>query len=91
MAAELREYKAPISASAVLAEDVAYPGRYKPRIIHIAKETVWKLIGRASHHAWRELARQYKMIRLKGKFSEHKAMTGKLMRAWCWELVEGML
>jgi len=64
---------------------------YVPRIIHIDWGTVHTLIGVASHAAWVILARKYKMIRLKGKFQEHKQLTGQLMRKWCWEIAEKML
>lgn len=64
---------------------------YVPRIIHVDwKSQVHVLIGVASHVAWAKLAQKYKTIRLRGydKFKEHKQLTGALMRAWCWELVE---
>jgi len=64
---------------------------YVPRIIHVDwKSQVHVLIGRASHVAWAQLALKYKTLRLRGydKFKEHKQMTGALMKAWCWELVE---
>jgi len=64
---------------------------YIPRIIHVDwKEQVHTLIGVASHVAWAKLAAKYKTIRLRGydKFREHKQLTGALMKAWCWELVE---
>jgi len=69
------------------------PGRtYIPRIIHVDAETIRrKLIGAASHIAWKILAGKYQMIRLRGKFTEHKQLTGELMRKWCWELVEPMI
>jgi len=85
------EVRPEVSASAAVGEAAVYPGTYRPRIVHIDWGTVHHLIGRASHHAWRMLAKKYKMIRLKGKFNEHKQLTGELMRKWCWELVEGML
>jgi hypothetical protein len=64
---------------------------YVPRIIHVDWATVHVLIGVASHVAWKMLAKKYKMIRLKGKFAEHKKLTGDLMRKWCWELVADKL
>jgi len=64
---------------------------YVPRIIHVDWDTVHTLIGVASHVAWKILASKYQMIRLKGKFSEHKQLTGELMRKWCWELVEPLI
>lgn len=67
------------------------PRVYVPRIVHVDWATIHVLIGVASHEAWRLLAKKYKMIRLKGKFSEHKKLTGDLMRKWCWELVGGTL
>jgi len=67
------------------------PRTYIPRIIHVDWDTVHVLIGVASHVAWRTLAKRYKMIRLKGKFAEHKKLTGDLMRKWCWELVESKI
>ena len=43
------------------------PGRtYIPRIIHVDAETIRrKLIGAASHIAWKILAGKYQMIRLR--------------------------
>jgi hypothetical protein len=67
------------------------PRVYVPRIIHVDWATIHVLIGVASHEAWRILAKRYKMIRLKGKFAEHKKVTGDLMRKWCWELVQAKL
>jgi hypothetical protein len=64
---------------------------YVPRIIHVDWATVHVLIGVASHVAWKMLAKKHKMIRLKGKFAEHKKLTGDLMRKWCWELVADKL
>jgi len=67
------------------------PRVYVPRIVHVDWATVHVLIGVASHEAWRILAKKYHMIRLKGKFAEHKKLTGDLMRKWCWELVAAKL
>jgi len=64
---------------------------YVPRIIHVDWETVHILIGVASHVAWRELAKRYKQIRLRGHFDEHKKLTGAIMKAWCWEIVSRQL
>jgi len=65
------------------------PRVYIPRIHRVLwKEQVHVLIGVASHIAWETLAKKYKMIRLRGKFDEHKRVTGDLMKKWCWELVE---
>jgi hypothetical protein len=67
------------------------PRVYVPRIHHVDWATIHVLIGVASHVAYELLAKRYKMIRLKGKFSEHKKVTGDLMKKWCWELVSGQL
>jgi len=80
-----------ISAGEAIAEGKQTAAVYVPRIVHVDWETIHILIGRASHHAWRILAKRYKMIRLRGKFSEHKKLTGDLMRKWCWELVADQL
>jgi len=67
------------------------PRVYIPRIIHVDWKTIHILIGVASHVAWKTLAKKYKMIRLRGKFDEHKRLIGDLMRAWTWEAVEGQI
>jgi len=67
------------------------PRVYVPRIVHVDWATIHILIGVASHTAWKILAKRYKLIRLKGKFSEHKKVTGDLMRKWCWELVKDQI
>jgi len=84
----------PIKAEAALAFGKKTARVYTPRIIHVAwKEQVHVLIGVASHAAWCILARKYKMVRLRGydKFKEHKRLTGDLMKAWCWEIVSGLI
>ena len=80
-----------ISATEALGVGKQTPRVYVPRIIHIPWDQVHILIGVASHTAWKILAKRYKMIRLKGKFGEHKKLTGDLMRAWCWELIKDRL
>jgi hypothetical protein len=67
------------------------PRVYVPRIVHVDWNTIHILIGVASHVAWKLLAKRYKLIRLKGKFAEHKKITGDLMKKWCWELVSNQL
>jgi len=67
------------------------PRVYVPRIIHVDWATIHVLIGVASHVAWKTLAKRYRMIRLRGKFAEHKKLIGDLMKAWTWELVAGAL
>lgn len=67
------------------------PRTYVPRIHHVDWATIHVLIGVASHLAWEALAKKYRMIRLKGKFSEHKAAISAMMRKWCYELVEGQI
>jgi len=67
------------------------PRVYVPRIVHVDWNTIHILIGVASHVAWKLLAKRYKLIRLKGKFAEHKKVTGDLMKKWCWELVSNQL
>lgn len=64
---------------------------YVPRIVHVEWPTVHALIGVATHTAWAILARKYKTIRLVGKSSELHQLAGDLMKAWCWELVEGKI
>jgi len=83
-------------AAAITADEALRIGKqtervYVPRVIHIDWETVHTLIGVASHVAWKILSKKYKMIRLRGKFAEHKKLTGDLMRKWCWEIVEPKL
>jgi len=81
----------PISVSEALGIGKQTERVYVPRIIHVDwKSQVHVLIGVASHVAWAILANKYKTIRLRGydKFREHKQLTGALMKAWCWELVE---
>lgn len=84
-----------VAAPPVSAEEAkkmgALTGRYKPRINHVDWDTVHVLIGVASHLAWVELAKKYKMIRLRGHFDEHKKLTGAIMKAWCWEIVSSQL
>ena len=67
------------------------PRVYVPRIVHVDWNTIHILIGVASHVAWKLLAKRYKLIRLKGKFAEHKKVTGDLMKKWCWELISNQL
>jgi hypothetical protein len=67
------------------------PRVYVPRIHHVDWATIHVLIGVASHVAWEILAKKYKMIRLRGKFAEHKGLISDLMKKWCWELVEGQI
>jgi hypothetical protein len=77
-----------ISASQAVSIGKQTPRVYVPRIVHVDWATIHVLIGVASHTAWRVLAKRYKMIKLKGKFAEHKKLTGDLMRKWSWEIVE---
>jgi hypothetical protein len=80
-----------ISAAQAVGIGKQTPRVYVPRIVHVDWATVHVLIGVASHTAWRMLAKRYKMIKLKGKFAEHKKLTGDLMRKWCWELIEAKI
>jgi hypothetical protein len=83
-----------ISASKALEYGKKTGRVYTPRIIHVAwKEQLHVLIGVASHAAWCILALKYKTVRLRGydKFKEHKRLTGDLMKAWTWELVESQI
>ena len=80
-----------ISASDAAGIGKQTPRVYVPRIIHVDWATIHVLIGVASHVAWKILAKKYKVIRLKGKFAEHKGVISDLMKKWCWELVEGRI
>ncbi|MBS7632782.1 hypothetical protein KEJ15_04060 [Candidatus Bathyarchaeota archaeon] len=80
-----------ISASDAAGIGKQTPRVYVPRIIHVDWATIHVLIGVASHVAWKILAKKYKVIRLRGKFSEHKSVISDLMKKWCWELVEGQI
>jgi hypothetical protein len=85
------EVGAVISAAQAVGIGKQTPRVYVPRIVHVDWASVHVLIGVASHTAWRIIAKRNKMIRLKGKFAEHKKLTGDLMRKWCWELVEAKI
>ncbi len=83
-----------VSAATALSYGKKTARVYVPRIVHVLwKEQMHVLIGVASHAAWCILANKYKSVRLKGydKFKEHKRLTGDLMKAWTWEIVEGMI
>jgi hypothetical protein len=80
-----------MSATEALGVGKQTPRVYVPRIIHVDWATVHVLIGVASHTAWKILAKRYKMIRLKGKFAEHKKLTGDLMKKWTWDLVSAKI
>lgn len=80
-----------ISASQAVGIGKQTPRVYVPRIVHVNSDTVHKLLGVASHEAWKQLARKYKMIRLKGHASEHHQLTGAMMKAWTWELVASQI
>lgn len=81
----------PMGATEALSEfERVKTGRaYVGRIVRVPWDTVHKLIGMASHTAYRMLAKKYKSIKV--PFAEHKKLTGALMKAWCWELVEKQL
>ncbi|MBA7660385.1 hypothetical protein ES703_68387 [subsurface metagenome] len=80
-----------MSASAAVSLGKQTARVYVPRIVHVDWATVHALIGVASHTAWAILARKHKSIRLVGKSTELHRLAGDLMKAWCWELVEGQI
>jgi len=85
-----------LGTAVITAEEALRIGKQTPRvyvgrIVRVDWAAVHVLIGVASHEAWRILAKRYKMIRLKGKFAEHKKLTGDLMRKMCWDLVSAKL
>jgi hypothetical protein len=64
---------------------------YVGRLIHVDSTLLKKtLLGAASHAAWCILALKYKTQRLRGydKFKEHKTLTGAIVKAWVWEIIE---
>lgn len=80
-----------ITASSALSTGKQTAHVYVPRIVHVDWASVHALIGVATHTAWAILARKYKSIRLVGKSAELHRLAGDLMKAWCWELVEGQI
>jgi hypothetical protein len=80
-----------VEAITKIRKDRGITRTYVGRLIHVDATLLKKtLLGAASHAAWCILALKYKTQRLRGydKFKEHKQLTGAIVKAWIWEIIE---